>query len=69
MRDQFQAYPEVTSNEDISSEDLIYETLSRLPMTAGWTHQDQFEWSRTRNRADEPYQHDQMSDLPLPQEA
>ena len=46
----------------MSSEDLIYETLSRLSMTVGQTHQDQFEWSRTRNRADELHQHDQMSD-------
>ena len=37
-------------------------------MTAGQTQQDQFKWSRTINRADELYQHDQMSDQPLPKE-
>ena len=59
---QFCTYTEVTFDEDISSEDFIYETLGGLPMTSRWTQQDQFEWSRTRIRADELYQHDQMSD-------
>ena len=68
MGNRFQIYPEVTSDEGISSEDFTHETPGRLPMTAGWTQQDQFKWLRTRNRADEPYQHDQMSNWPLPQE-
>ena len=62
MRNLFWTYPEVTSDEDISSEDFFHESLGRLPITAGQTHQDQSEWSITRNRADEPYWHDQMSD-------
>ena len=41
VRNRFWAYSEVTSNEDVSSEDFIYETPSRMPMTAGQTHQDQ----------------------------
>ena len=58
----------MTSNEDVSSEDFIYESQKRMPTTAGQVHQDQFEQLRTRNRADEPHLHDHMSDQPLHQE-
>ena len=55
-------YPEVTSDKDISSEEFTHKTPGRLPMTAGWDQQDQFKWSWSRSRADDPYQYDQMSD-------
>ena len=38
-------YPEITSYEDISSEEFMHKTLGRLPMAAGWAQQDQFKWS------------------------
>ena len=59
---RFGAYPEVTSDEYISSEEFTHKTPCTLPMTAGWAQQDQFKWSWSRIRADEPYQYDQMSD-------
>ena len=68
MGNRFGAYPEVTSDEDISSEEFTHKTPGRLPMTAGWAQPDQPKWSWSRNRADEPYQYYQMSDLPLPLE-
>ena len=37
-------------------------------MTAGQTHQDQFQQLRTRNMADELHLHDHMSDRPLTQD-
>ena len=37
-------------------------------MTAGWDHQDQFKWSWSRSRADDPCQYNQMYDQPLPLE-
>ena len=68
MGNRFRAYPEVTSDRDLSSEEFMHKTPGRLPMWAGWAHEDQFEWSWVRGRADELYQYDQMSDQPLPLE-
>ena len=62
MGNWFGIYPEVNSDEDISCKDFTHETPGRLSMTAGLTKQDLFKWSRIGNRANEPYQHDQMSD-------
>ena len=45
MGNRFGAYQEVTSDEDISSEKFTHKTLGRLPMTAGWTQQDQLKQS------------------------
>ena len=56
----FRTYPEVTSDEYISSEEFTHKTPGRLSMTVGWTQQD--ELKQSRSRADEPYQYDQMSD-------
>ena len=62
MRNRFQAYSEVMSDEDVSSKDFIYESQNRIPMTAGQAHHDQFEQLRSRNSADETHLHDHMSD-------
>ena len=58
----FGTYQEVTSDEDISSEEFTHKTQGRLPMTTGWVQQDQFKGSWSRGRADDPYQYDQMPD-------
>ena len=68
MRNRFQAYSEMTSDEDISSKDYIYDSWNGIPITAGQAHQDQFEQLRTRIRADEQHLHDHMSNQPLPKE-
>ena len=62
MGNRFRAYPEVTSDKDISSEEFTHKTRGRLPMAAGWAQQDQYKWSWSRSRADEPCQYDHMSD-------
>ena len=41
MGNRFGAYPEVTSDEDISSEEFTHKTSGKLPMTEGWAQQDQ----------------------------
>ena len=58
----FEAYPEITSEEDISCEEFTHKTQGRLPMTAGQAQQDQFKWSWSRSRTNEPYQYDHMLD-------
>ena len=55
MGNRFGAYPEVTSDKDMSSKEFINKTPHRLPMSAGWAQQDQLKWSWPRSRADEPY--------------
>ena len=62
MGNRFGAYSEVTSDDDISSEEFTHKTPAILPITAGQAQQDQLKWSWSRNRADEPYQYEQMSD-------
>ena len=54
----FKAYPEVTSDEDISSEEFTHKSPARLLMTAGQAKPDQLKQSWSRNRADEPHQYD-----------
>ena len=68
MRNKFQAYLEMMSDEDVSSEDFIYESQNRIAMAAGQPHQDQVKQLRTRNKADELHLHDHMSDQLLPPE-
>ena len=58
MGNRFGAYPEITSHEDISTEEFTHKTPGRLPMTAGWAQQEQCKWSWSRRRADETYQCD-----------
>ena len=69
MRHRFWAYSEVMSDEDVSSKDLIFEPQDTIHRTAGQTCQDQSEWLKTKNRIDEPYLHDHLSNWPLPQES
>ena len=52
MGNRFEAYPEVTSDEDISSEEFTHKTQGRLPMTAEWAQQDQLKQPWSRSRAD-----------------
>ena len=65
---RFGTYPEVVSDEDISSDKFTHKTPGRLPLTVIQAQQDQFKWSWSRSRADEPYKYDQMSNPPLPLE-
>ena len=37
---RFRAYPEVTSEEDISSEEFMHKTSGRLPMSVGLAQQN-----------------------------
>ena len=59
---RFGAYPEVNSDKDISSDEFMHKTPGRLTMTAGRAQPNQLKWSWSRNKADELYQYDQMSD-------
>ena len=68
MGNRFRTHPEVTSDEDISSEKFTHKTPVRLRMTAGRAKHDQFKWSWSISRADEPYTCDQLSDQLLPLE-
>ena len=46
----------------------MHKNPGRIPMTTGWVQEDQFKWSWSRSRVDDPYQYDQMSYQPLPLE-
>ena len=60
----FRTYPELNSDEDISSEEFMHRTPDRLPMTVGWVQQDQIKQLWSRGMVDDPYHYNQTSDWP-----